>query len=40
MFEIIIQCSSNYEIMFIQLDWIIKINYLQIYILMKKQEAR
>ena len=31
--------SSNYEIMFIQLFWIIKSNYMQIYILMKKQEA-
>ena len=32
--------SSNYEIMFIQLFWIIKTNYMQIYIFNgKKQEA-
>jgi len=30
--------SSNYEIMFIQFYWIIKTNYLQIYIFMKNKK--
>jgi hypothetical protein len=32
--------SSNYEIMFIQLYWIIKTNYMQIYIFMEKNKKQ